>query len=264
MCPHFLHIYGPLWVQGYGVMIVLGFLLFLFLAYRDVRRSEIVCSDTFFNTIFVGLLSAMVGGRLLYMITEWKSFSNPWLEIFFVWDGGFVVLGSIIGVILVVPIYLKLHKVLVLEFLDLISQYVPLLQAVARFGCLLAGCCYGRAVENFLFSITFNNPDGLAPLNVSLHPTQIYMSLLSFLIFWALFGLRKFLQKPGQLACVYLILESIARVGVDFLRGDRGELTNLSCLHLNFSLSLMQLWSLAFLSLSIFAFIFVSAKKRIF
>jgi phosphatidylglycerol:prolipoprotein diacylglycerol transferase len=264
MLPHILHLYGPLWIQGYGVMIVLGFLLFLLLAYRDAKRIKIIDSDTFFNTIFAGLVGAMVGGRLLFMITEWESFSNPWLEVFYVWDGGFVVLGSIIGVITVVPIYLKSHKILVLEFLDLISLYAPVMQAISRLGCLLAGCCYGRPVEDFLFSITFKNPAGLAPLNVALHPAQIYMSLLSFFIFLILLLLKKFLQKPGQIFCLYLILESAARVGIDFLRGDRGELVNLSCLHLNFSLSLMQLWSSAFLVISICALIFVSTKRRIF
>ncbi len=264
MLPHILHIYGPLWIQGYGVMIVLGFFTFLFLTYRDVHRAKIIDSDTFFNAIFAGLVGAMVGGRLLFMITEWQSFSNPWIEMFYVWDGGFVVLGAIIGVIAIVPIYLKLHKVLVLEFLDLISLYAPVMQSIARMGCLLAGCCYGCPAEDFLFSITFKNPVGLAPLNIALHPTQIYMSLLSLFIFIVLLVIRDLLKKPGQLFCLYLILESLARVGVDFWRGDRGELINLSCMRLNFSLSLMQLWSLGFLCLSIFAFIFVSAKRRVF
>jgi phosphatidylglycerol---prolipoprotein diacylglyceryl transferase len=264
MCPRLLHIYGPLWVQSYGLMIVLGFLLFLFCAYNDSRRARLIDSDTFFNVIFVGLVSAVIGGRLLFIISEWSSLSNPWLEIFCVWKGGFVVLGAIIGVIIAVPIYLKMHAVKILKFLDISALYGPLMQAVGRIGCFLAGCCYGVSAQSFVFSVMFKNPDGLAPLGVHLHPTQIYMSLLSFSIFITLFLLKRSLQKPGQSFFLYLVFESIARIGIDFWRGDRGDVINISCLHFDLSLSLMQLWSLGFLIMSILVFTFVSTRKRDF
>lgn len=262
MYPRLLHIYGPLWVQSYGVMIVLGFLLFLFCAYNDSRRARLIDSDTFFNVIFVGLVSAVVGGRLLFMISEWSSFSNPWIDMFYLWQGGFVVLGAIIGVVIAVPIYLKIHSVKVFKFLDIAVLYGPLMQSVGRIGCLFAGCCYGAHAENFIFSIVFNDPVGFAPIGVALHPTQIYMSLLSFSIFIILFSLKRFLQKPGQSFFLYLVLESIARIVVDFWRGDRGEMVR----YLNFdlSLSLMQVWSLGFLIISFLAFAFVSVRKRDF
>lgn len=274
MYPRLLHIYGPLWVQSYGVMIVLGFLLFLFCAYNDSRRAKLIDSDTFFNVIFVGLVSAVVGGRLLFMISEWNSFTNPWLEIFCVWKGGFVVLGAIVGVLVAVPVYLKMHSVRVLKFLDIIALYGPLMQSVARIGCLFAGCCYGAQVQGFIFSIVFKDPVGFAPTGVALHPTQIYMSLLSLSIFIVLFILKRFLQKPGQSIFLYLILESVARITVDFWRGDRGDIMNISCLHcqdyipaclhFDLSLSLMQIWSFGLLAISILAFVFVSARKRDF
>lgn len=264
MYPRLLHIYGPLWVQSYGVMIVLGFLIFLFCAYNDSRRARLIDSDTFFNVIFVGLVSAVVGGRLLFMITEWSSFSDPWIEMFCLWKGGFVVLGAIIGVIVAVPIYLKMHSVQVLRVLDIVALYGPLMQSISRIGCLFAGCCYGAQVQGFVFSIIFNDPASLAPTGVTLHPTQIYMSLLSFSIFVILLTLKRSLQKPGQTIFLYLVLESVARIGVDFWRGDRGDVVNFSCLPFDLSLSLMQLWSLGFLAISILVFTFVSARKRDF
>ncbi len=268
MYPRLLHIYGPLWVQSYGVMIVLGFLLFLVCMYNDSRRARLIDSDTFFNVIFVGLVSGVIGGRLLFVITEWSSFTNPWLDMFYVWQGGFVVLGSIIGVVIALPIYLKMHAVKVFMFLDIAALYGPLMQSVARIGCLLAGCCYGAQAQGFIFSIVFKDPVGFAPVGVALHPTQIYMSLLSFSIFIILFVLKRFLQKPGQSIFLYLILESVARIGIDFWRGDRGDMMNFSwlqsSLHLDLSLSLMQLWSLGFLIISILAFTFVSVRKRDF
>jgi phosphatidylglycerol---prolipoprotein diacylglyceryl transferase len=262
MYPRLFHIYGPIWIQSYGVTIVIGFMVFLFLAYNDPRRAKLLDSDTFFNTIFVGLISAILGGRLLFIISEWNTLQDPLIEFFYIWQGGFVLLGSILGVAIAVPIYLKTHGIPAIKFLDIIAQYGPLLQSISRVGCLLAGCCYGAPALNSRCSIMFNSAAGLAPTGICLYPTQIYMSILSLSIFIILFALKRFLKEPGQIFFLYMILECISRIVIDFWRGDRGELTKLPYLPENFYLSLMQIWSAIFLVLSISIFIFISSKKR--
>ena len=64
--------------------------------------------------------------------------------------------------------------------------------------------------------------DSLAPLFVSLHPTQLYSSLLLFLIFLFLYYQKTVLEKsPGSSLSLYLLLISSERFIVDFWRGDR-------------------------------------------
>ena len=87
MWPRLLHIYGSLWIQSYGVMIVLGFLIFMFFAYKDKRRAKIIESETFFNAIFLGLIGAIVGGRLWFVVEAWQYFKSVPIEIFFIWHG---------------------------------------------------------------------------------------------------------------------------------------------------------------------------------
>ena len=74
MCPRLIHIYGPLWIQGYGLMIAVGFLLFTYLFYKDSRRCKIISSEHFFNSIFVGLVAGIVGGRLFFVFYDNQSF----------------------------------------------------------------------------------------------------------------------------------------------------------------------------------------------
>ncbi|MGB9628203.1 MAG: prolipoprotein diacylglyceryl transferase family protein, partial [Thermodesulfobacteriota bacterium] len=56
-----------------------------------------------------------------------------------------------------------------------------------RLGCFSAGCCYGRKTS-LPWAVVFKDPNSLAPLNVSLHPVQLYeagMGLgLFFLLIW--------------------------------------------------------------------------------
>jgi len=261
MYPRLLHIYGPFWVQSYGLMIVLGFVSLLIFTYYNKKRKSIINDDLFFSTLFLGLVSGVVGGRALFVFYEWGNI-NSWSDIFLIWQGGFVVLGTILGVVLALPVYLRWHNVSVLDFLDFLAIYAPLMHAVSRLGCLFAGCCYGAVCQNRLFAMTFTNPDGMAPLNVGLYPTQIYSCLASFSIFITLFLLRNRLIKRGQLLLAFLSLECLSRFVIDFYRGDRGDLTSFSFLNFDLSLSEIQYWVFGLLLLSSVAFFVVSFHRK--
>jgi phosphatidylglycerol:prolipoprotein diacylglycerol transferase len=244
-------------------MIAVGFLVFLWLTYRHPKRIELIGGEQYLNALFIGLVSGVVGGRLLYIATDLKYFlANP-LDMLAPWQGGFVVLGSIIGVLIVVPLYLHRLRVKILPLLDLASLYAPLMQAIARFGCLFAGCCYGEVAHNLPWAITFTDPNGFAPLHFPLHPTQMYLALASFCIFILinLFA-RIVTTQAGQLSFIFLILESLSRFTLDFWRGDRGPLFEFSLgSHARFLLSEMQCYSATFFALCLVGLIIVSWKK---
>ena len=263
MYPRLIHIYGPIWIQSYGVMIALGFLLFIYLTYKHPYRFEIIPSNLYFNMLFLGLISGVIGGRLFFLFSDWESFSNSLLEIFYPWVGGFGVLGTIISVLVTISIYLKINKIPILPVSDLLSIYAPLFQSISRIGCFLAGCCYGKVADPALkWSIVFTNTKCLAPLNVPLHPTQLYSSLASFLIFLIMYFRAKFRFKSGQLLFTYLMLESISRFIMDFWRGQLDYIN--ICFFLKPFLGLLsysQLIALCLFIFSFFGFIYVSKKK---
>jgi len=228
MLPKVVHLYGPLWIRGYGLIIALGFAIFLYLLYNNPIRKKIISNDNFFNVIFVGLLAGIIGGRLLNIIENFSEFKHNIFESIYPWIGGFSVLGSIVVGIASISIYLKIKKVQVFKMLDITAIYAPLLHAFGRLGCLMAGCCYGIPHKKSWFTITFTNPDGLAPLHMPLIPTQLLSSIVSFSIFLFLYWLykRNLTQKTSTLGTgifllAYVELETFSRFIVDFLRGNR-------------------------------------------
>ncbi len=225
MYPRLFHIYGPVWIHTYGVMIAIGFLTFLLLTTRHPLRKKIIGTEEYLDVVVLGLISGVAGGRLLYVLTNLRQFSDNWLQVFYPWVGGFTVIGAIFGVLAIVPFRLYRRNIPVLPILDLATLYTPLMQAIARLGCLGAGCCYGAPTHNTWWAITFTNPHGEAPLNMPLHPAQLYTSLASLLIFFILMGFSKNLLKyHGNMLCAYLALENTARFITDFWRGDRDPL----------------------------------------
>jgi len=262
MYPRLIHIYGPLWIQSYGTMIALGVFVFLYLSYNHPWRKQYISGERYINLLSLGLFSGVIGGRLLFAITDWQEFSGNWIEVFYPWVGGLTALGGILGILMVIPFYLAWYKIKLLPILDLGALHAPLIQVIARIGCLLAGCCYG-APCSLPWAITFTNPTTPAPIGIPLHPTQLYTALASGIIFVVLLWLSKqrFL-KHGQVLFLYLILENISRFTIDFWRGDREELTTIACGPLSFHFSTVQLLALACLVGSLVGFVWVSAKKR--
>jgi len=261
MYPRLIHIYGPLWIQSYGTMIALGVLVFLYLSYNHPWRKATISSNDYTNLLSLGLFSGIIGGRLLFAITDWQEFSHNWVEVFYPWVGGLTALGGILGVLATIPFYLKYHKIKLLPVLDLAALHAPIIQAIARFGCLLAGCCYG-APCSLPWAITFTNPNTPAPIGIGLHPTQIYTAVASGIIFIILYWLSKqtFLKR-GQVLFLYLMLENLSRFSIDFWRGDREALRTLGCSCLSIQVSTVQVLALVCLVGSVIGFIWVSMRR---
>ena len=219
MYPIIFHIYGPLAINSYGVAIVIGLVIFLWLATKNPLRARLMSEDIFHNFIMYGILVAIIGGRILHVISE-RSEYGSWLDMINILDGGFSILGTVIALIIYIGIFLNVHKIPVLRTFDLIAEYAPILQGFGRIGCFLAGCCYGAPTICF-WGITYTNPLVGAPLGIKIHPTQLYSAAVFFIIFFILQYLQRYLNKPGQLFSVYLILLSLERFTIDFWRDDR-------------------------------------------
>jgi phosphatidylglycerol---prolipoprotein diacylglyceryl transferase len=214
--------FGSIKLYTYGLFLALGFMSAVWFSKRNAKfynTSDQVISDLF----FVILVAAIVGARVLYVLINFETFrSNP-LEIFKIWNGGLVFFGGFIAAVGACLILLKLKRLPIAKTADIIAPGIALGHSIGRFGCLFAGCCYGRACD-LPFAIKFTNPDGLAPLNVYLHPTQIYMVISNFFLFLILMWLQKRKKFHGMVFLVYIMLYSAFRACIEFFRGDfRGD-----------------------------------------
>ena len=91
----------------------------------------------------------------------------------------------------------------------------------------MAGCCYG-AETTLPIGVEF--PEGsLAPAGIHVHPTQIYSSVFDFLLGFFLLYYSKGERQRGKVMGLYLIIYSVGRFLVEFLRNDpRGSIGVLS------------------------------------
>ena len=138
-----------------------------------------------------------------------------------IWNGGLSILGAAIAVTGYCIWTLHRKSIPIGRGLDIAAVYVPLCHAIARIGCFSVGCCYGLPTEA-PWSVRYTDPESLAPLNIPLHPTQLYSAFLFLLLFVVLFMVSKRSEsRPGELTLLYGIGLASERFLVDFFRGDR-------------------------------------------
>lgn len=214
-----LHLCGPFSIYSYGLAIAIGLIVFSYLCMKNKTIMRIISAERFIETVGISLIVGLTGARVLYLLNSWRQIES-YGEIFAVWSGGLSVLGGIIAILIVIPWYLKYIKVPVLPFLDAVSVNAPLLHSIARLGCFMAGCCYGKP-SSLAWAITYTDVDSEAPVNIPLHPTQLYTAfllLITFLIFRYIIYPR--IKTPGTMLMIYLVFEGIIRFSMDYVRDD--------------------------------------------
>lgn len=212
-------------VYSYGLMIAIGIISAGWLLTKNVKKKG-YNEDEIFNLIIFAVIGGVLGGKLLYIITEFKQILK-YPSILLDFGNGFVIYGAIIMGGLSVYIYCKRKKWSTLDILDNTVPGVALAQGFGRIGCFLAGCCYG-APTNLPIGVEF--PVGsLAIPGVHVHPTQIYSAIFDFALAGFLIWYSKKERAEGKVLSMYIILYSIGRFFVEFLRDDpRGSVGFLS------------------------------------
>ena len=216
---------GPFTVHAYGLMIAIGVLAALTIAERRAPKNGMDQEMVFPLAMYL-VITGIACAKLMFIIQGWKDFIKDPLSM--LGSGGLVVYGGIIGGILCATVYCKIKKLNFWDAFDLALPSVAIAQAFGRIGCFFAGCCYGEKTDAW-YGIAFAHSN-YAPNHVKLIPTQLISSAGLFVIAGLLFWYAYHAKKAGQIGAAYMVLYSIGRFCVEFLRGDevRGRVGSLS------------------------------------
>lgn len=162
-----------------------------------------------------------IAGARLYFVAQ-NDFSlylrEPW-RILAVWEGGLAFFGGLAGATLAGFFYTRWYKLPFSRVADLVAPAIPIGGAIGRTSCGLAGMDYGTPTHK-PWGILYTHPDSYAPVDgISRHPTQLYELAGDLVIAAILLRLRGKLHDGG-LFRTYLILFSVLRFFLFFVRGD--------------------------------------------
>jgi len=231
---NFLHTYtpqsiliniGPLKIYWYGLFIVMGILLGMMIVFRLAERYKI-SKEAIIDSVFYLIIFGIIGARLYHVLLEFSYYLENPLSIFKVWEGGLAIHGAIIAGVITAWVFAKKRGLNLWLLFAIYAPGIALGQAIGRFG---------NYFNQELYGLPTNLPWGIPiePINRIMnyysakyfHPTFLYESLGSILIFAVLLFLHKWLLKKDSkkyeiIVYSYLFLYSILRFSLEFIRID--------------------------------------------
>ena len=224
--------FGPITVYTYGVLLAAAYLLGLKLAMTRAQQRGLDHNRVLDLGIYI-IISALIGAKLLLLVTDFSTFRNDPKELLTLARSGGVFYGGLILAVVVALWYIRRAGLPLWTTCDVFAPGIALGHVVGRFGCLFAGCCYGKPTTR-PWGITFTDPFAAAnvgtPLGVPLHPTQLYEAGAELLILAVLLLTeRRGRPFPGRTFWLYMLLYAVSRFIIEFFRGDdRGNVGALS------------------------------------
>src|SRR5438552_4218758 len=221
--PWTLPVLGTLTIYTYGVLLAAAYLLGLQFALVRAKAQKLDSTRVMDLGIYI-IISALVGAKLLLLVTDYQTFRNNPAELFNLVREGGVFYGGLITAVAVALFYIRRVGLPLWTTCDVFAPGIALGHVIGRFGCLFAGCCYGKPTMK-PWGITFTNPFAAAnvgtPLGIPLHPTQLYEAGAEAMLLLALLVTeRKGRPFAGRTFWLYMFLYAVSRFIIEFYRGD--------------------------------------------
>lgn len=230
----FAYSYGPVGFTGFGLAVLLAFLVGQAVAQHELARRG-HDPEPVSDMVFAAVIGGLLGAKLYYVIVlgHWDAMFER---------GGFVYWGGLIGGTLAVMAVVAKKRFGTWRMLDVGGIACAAAYAVGRTGCWAVGDDYGRPWKGFL-AVAFPYgappstagvmahefglmvPDGVSPNAVlSVYPTQLYEVVLGFIMFLVLWRMRDHKHAQGWLFGVYMVFAGLERFVIEFFRAKDDRL----------------------------------------
>lgn len=251
----YLTFIGGFPIRFYGIFFAFGIIGGCIFSYFLLKKEGHGWEKILFDLGLIVAFSGIIGGRLWdVFFFDWSYYHNHLSEIPFIWQGGMAIQGGLLFSIISACFFLKKHNIPILSFADTVSPAIIIGQAIGRIANFMNGDAFGHPTgESFgllypkttLAYKTF----GSQPL----WPAEVWECQGDLIIFILLiwFACRK--RPKGTVFCLYLMLYSLLRFFLEYLRGDYTVLA--------FGLKSAQITSLIVFIFSFIFFIYFYIKN---
>ena len=224
---------GSFEIYWYSICLILAFFSCVGLAMLQAKKHDLT-PDHVIDYALVCIPSALVGARLYYVAFDWDSYKSDLKSILDIRSGGLAVLGGVLGALIAAYILTKIKKLHYVQVLGALIVYIPLGQAIGRWGNFFNQEAFGTTTNlpwGMISSETTAYLKSYYPLLDStspVHPTFLYESLACALIFVLLLVIRDKVKNSYATIAGYFILYGITRFFIEGLRTDSLYIGNTS------------------------------------
>lgn len=235
-------------IYWYAVLIVSAIVIGIIWSLLKSGRYNIKF-DTILDLCIFMIPISILCARAYYVIFNFNYYTSNPLEILDFRNGGLAIYGGIIGAVVTIIVFCKIKKVNILNLTDYIAPIIPLGQAIGRWGNYINIEAYGTETDLPLKMEVIENG-----VTKYVHPTFLYESVGSFILFLILLKVSKNRKFSGQITFLYFIGYAFIRFFIEGLRTDSLMMGNIR---------VSQLLSLIIFIICTVVYIVIAKNKRI-
>jgi phosphatidylglycerol:prolipoprotein diacylglycerol transferase len=271
--------WGPLPIYSYGVMLGTSMIVAWYLVMYLGTKKDGISREQMANAFIATAVVAIIGARVLYVMTNPHEFEGQPERFFYLREGGLVAYGGFLGGLLGSWGYWRSKEVSLLAWADVVAPTLGLGLLFTRIGCYLYGCDFGAPLEEgapgwlahlgtfpgpgggheggspaFVHHVTTGVLEPTAATSLPVHPTQLYESLAGLVLFGVTMLVWRHRTFRGQVVLVLTALYGLWRFFIEYVRDDpeRG---------FYFGFSTSQLISLALVPIALLAYMILRKQQ---
>jgi len=224
----FAYDFGPLQLTGFGVAMLLAFVIGQMVAAEELDRRG-WDPDIMGDVVVAAVVGGLAGAKIYYAILVGDA-----MAVFS--RAGFVFWGGLIGGIIASAAVIAWRKASFAQVSDACAPGLAASYTVGRTGCFAVGDDYGTPWDGPL-AVAF--PEGAPPSTVAnltqqfgleryaalppdqvlaVHPTQLYETAMGLVMFALLWRYRAHPHAAGWLFGAYCVLAGLERFAIEFFR----------------------------------------------
>lgn len=220
-------------IAFYGLIIGIGMLLAIALSFREAKITGQNVDD-YMDIALFGIIFAIIGARIYYVIFQWDNYKDNLLSIFNIRQGGLAIYGGVIGGVLTGYIIAKIKKLNFWQIGDTACLGLLVGQIIGRWGNFFNREAFGGD-SNGLFAMkinvndpnaVINVPDGVSYIDsahnfIQVQPTFLYESFFNLCLLIIIMIFRKKKKYYGEVFMWYFLGYGIIRFFIEGMRTDQ-------------------------------------------
>ncbi len=225
-------------IRWYGILISISLMLgvcitYLLAKYRGQKQEDVLSFAPF------AILFSIIGARLVHVAANWSYYMvHPSLILNFR-SGGLAIHGVIMGGFIALIIFVKVKKLDLWLWSDILVPGLILGQAIGRWGNYFNQEAFGRptTLPWGIFIEAGHRPYAFRNYEY-FHPTFFYESMLNLTLFVLLLAMHRYYKnKPGRMPSglifsAYLGIYAVYRTVVESLRIDSAYIGSIRIVYL--------------------------------